>query len=46
MTDILFKDLFSCSDLELPIFWKIKKEDSRTKLALLKKPYSDRMVPI
>lgn len=43
---ILFKDFFTCSHLELSIFWKIKKEGSRTKLALLKKPYSDRMVPI
>lgn len=30
--------LVTCSDLELSIFWKIKKESSRTTLALLKKP--------
>lgn len=46
MMHILFKDLFTCSDLELSIFWKIEKGGSRTKVALLKKPYSDRMVPI
>lgn len=39
MMHILFKDLlFTCSDLELSIFWKIKKEGSRTKLTLLKNP--------
>lgn len=47
MMHILFKDLlFTCSDLELSILWKIEKEGSRTKLGLLKKPHSDRMVPI
>lgn len=39
MMHILFKDLLlTCSDVELSIFWKIKKEGSRTTLALLKKP--------
>lgn len=47
MMHILFKDfLFTCSHLEPSICWKIEKGGSRTKLALLRKPYSDRRVPI